>query len=301
MTRVAVLRCSKLPSFVTWDIPNLDELFEEDNLLIQGFQGQGIDARPVTWNDPDVDWKQFDLALIRSTWDYLDEREQFLNVLFDLETSGCRLYNPLPAIRWNIDKRYLFDLESWGISVIPTLLAADARPDQLYKLLSGERSQTVILKPTIGLGGSHSQRVPVDKFQETLDWLTTSRSQEKYLVQPYIEDVVTEGEWSFVYFNRQLSLVLLKKPAPGDYRVQGIYGGTIQAARPRDEDLSQADRVMARIPFDVLYARLDFVRVAGKLSVMEVELIEPVFSFHLVPESVPRFVSATLQKFTGQG
>lgn len=28
MTRIALLRCGKLPSFVTWDVPNLDELFE---------------------------------------------------------------------------------------------------------------------------------------------------------------------------------------------------------------------------------------------------------------------------------
>ena len=35
MTRITILRCEKLPSFVTWELPNLDELFEEDNLLLQ--------------------------------------------------------------------------------------------------------------------------------------------------------------------------------------------------------------------------------------------------------------------------
>jgi hypothetical protein len=116
------------------------------------------------------------------------------------------------------------------------------------------------------------------------------------LIQPFIETITTEGEWSFIYFNRQLSHVLLKKPAPNDYRVQGIYGGTIQTAEPRSHDLLQAEAVLNRLPVDILYARLDFVRVSGQLSVMEVELIEPIFSFNLVPESIGRLVNATRAK-----
>ncbi|HEX5807227.1 MAG TPA: hypothetical protein VFY25_01070, partial [Anaerolineales bacterium] len=90
----------------------------------------------------------------------------------------------------------------------------------------------------------------------------------------------------------QLSHVLLKKPAPDDYRVQGIYGGTVQAAEPLAHDLQQAESVMAKLPFDLLYARLDFVRIGRQLSVIEVELIEPIFSFNLVPESIERLVHA---------
>jgi glutathione synthase/RimK-type ligase-like ATP-grasp enzyme len=127
--------------------------------------------------------------------------------------------------------------------------------------------------------------------------LRDNQPRHEYLIQPFIEDVVREGEWSFVYFNRQLSHVLLKKPAPNDYRVQGIYGGTIQPAAPQTRDLLQAEAVMAKLPFDVLYARLDFVRVNGLLSIIEVELIEPIFSFNLVPESVARLVNATILRY----
>ena len=83
------------------------------------------------------------------------------------------------------------------------------------------------------------------------------------------------------------------EPAPNDYRVQGIYGGTIQTSEPRSHDLVQAEAVLNRLPLDILYARLDFVRVGGQVSVMEVELIEPIFSFNLVPESIERLVNAT--------
>jgi hypothetical protein len=55
MTRVAILRCARLPSFVTWDVPNLEELFEEDKLLQHGFDDQGVEAEPVIWNQPNVE------------------------------------------------------------------------------------------------------------------------------------------------------------------------------------------------------------------------------------------------------
>lgn len=105
--------------------------------------------------------------------------------------------------------------------------------------------------------------------------------------------MIREGEWSFVYFDRQLSHVLLKKPAPDDFRAQGIYGGTIQPAEPSHDDCLQAEAVLASLPFDLLYTRLDFVRLGGRLAVIEVELIEPIFSFNLVPESIARLVAAT--------
>ena len=296
MKEIAILRCGKLPSFVTWDV-DLDELFEEDELLLRGFQAQGFHARPVVWNDPAVDWDEFDIALIRSTWDYLDEQERFLEVLSQIEASSCRLFNPLSAVRWNIDKNYLFDLEKWGISVIPTILASEANAGTVQRLFGDRLGQTVILKPTIGLGASHSQRVPLDELEAALMELRASQPQREYLVQPFVETILSEGEWSFIYFNHQLSHVLLKKPAANDYRVQGIYGGTVQPAAPAPDDLLRAESVMAALPFDLLYARLDFLRVNGTLSVIEIELIEPIFSFGLVPESVGQLVNATRLKF----
>src|SRR5687768_13360076 len=118
--RVAILRCQNLPSFVTWDIPNVDDLFSDDRLLVQEFTRRGIEASSVVWRDRDIDWNQFDLALIRSTWDYIDDREHFVAVLSEIEASRCRLFNPLEAVRWNSDKRYLLDLERWRVPTVPT-------------------------------------------------------------------------------------------------------------------------------------------------------------------------------------
>ena len=293
MTRIAILRCEKLPSFITWEVPNLDELFEEDNLLIRGFEEQGVQASPVVWSDPNIDWNQFDIALIRSTWDYLDASAHFLNVLSKIETSTCKLFNPLSAVRWNMDKHYLLDLEKQGISIIPTCMAAHVDLGTLHKRFVENQWHTVILKPAIGLAASNTYRVPLRELEHTLQKIRADQPLSEYLIQPFIENIITEGEWSFIYFNGQLSHVLLKKPAPNDYRVQGIYGGTIQPFEPPSHDLLQSASVFDRLPSDILYARLDFVRVDGQLSVMEIELIEPIFSFNVVPESIMRLVNAT--------
>jgi len=296
LTRIAILRCEKLPSFVTWDVPNLDELFEEDNLLIRGFEAQGSQAFPIVWNDPNIDWNQFDAALIRSTWDYLDEPELFLRVLSQIESSSCRLFNPLAAVRWNIDKHYLFELEKWGVPIVPTYMVSGFEQEALHEMAVRQQWQTVILKPTVGLGGSHSHRVTLDELDDQIARLRAGESPREYLLQPFIESVLTKGEWSFIYFNRQLSNVLLKQPARGDYRVQGIYGGTIRPVEPQAGDLLQAEAVMAKLPPDLLYARIDLIRVDGQLAVIEVELIEPIFSFNLAPDSVARLVNATIAR-----
>ena len=295
MTRVAVLRCGKLPRFVTWDVPNLDELFEEDALLLRGLEAQGFSARPVVWSEPHIDWNEFDVALIRSTWDYLDEQDRFLQVLSDVEVSACRLFNPLEAVRWNIDKRYLFDLQAWGIPIVPTCLASNTDWDTLNALCrpgTGGASADFILKPTVGLGGAGAHRVAAADIGRVLQALRQEGALERYLVQPFVESVISEGEWSFIYVDRELSHVLLKRPAADDYRVQGIYGGTAHAATPTSRDLVQVGSILSRIPFDLLYARIDLVRLGGTLVVMEVEVIEPILGFVHVQESVARLVRA---------
>ena len=296
MKRIAILRCGQLPSFITWDIPNIEELFAEDKLLQRGFEAQGFETDIVVWNDPQINWNNYDVALIRSTWDYFDHKDHFLEVLSRIEASTCKLYNSLESIRWNIDKHYMLDLEQWHVPIIPTYLAFQRGADGIRKIFVEHGWNTAVMKPVLGLAGSHTHKVNLNQLEAMLETLRSEHPQQEFIIQPFIDSVVDEGEWSFIYFNGKLSQVLLKKPAPNDYRVQGIYGGTIQPVEPRSDDLVQAEGVMAKIPFDLLQARLDFIRVDGRLSIIEVELIEPIFSFNLVPEGIDRLVHATRVK-----
>ena len=116
------------------------------------------------------------------------------------------------------------------------------------------------------------------------------------IAQPLVPAIATEGEWSFIYIDRQPSHTLLKRPASGDFRVQSIYGGTLRPAAASADDQAAADAILAAVPFDLLYARLDLVRRDGQLAGMELEFIEPFLSFDLVPEAAGRLAEATLAR-----
>jgi glutathione synthase/RimK-type ligase-like ATP-grasp enzyme len=294
--RVAVLKCQKLPSFVTWEIPNVEDLFADDRMLIAELAERGVEAESVVWGHSSVDWDRFDLALIRSTWDYIDERERFLSVLAEIEESSCQLFNPLEAVRWNSDKSYLLDLRDWQVPIVPTHLASGTAPAILQDRIVQQGWKNAVLKPRIGAGAADVCRVPSHEIAQTLAQRTAQRPQQELLVQPLIESVIGEGEWSFIYIDGELSHVLLKKPAPGDYRAHGIYGGTVERVEPRRDDLLQVEAMLAKLPFDLLYARLDLVRIEDHMVVMELELVEPILYFNLAPQGVSRLVSAALSR-----
>jgi hypothetical protein len=78
------------------------------------------------WWDPAVRWPEYDLVVIRSTWDYVERLPEFRGWLHDVDEGG-RLRNPAPVVEWNLDKRYLLDLEAEGVPVIPTTPGSDRR------------------------------------------------------------------------------------------------------------------------------------------------------------------------------
>jgi len=70
-------------------------------------------------------------------------------------------------------------------------------------------------------------------------------------------------------------------------------------AEPRADDRRQVEAMLARLPFDLLYARLDVVRLDGRLALMELELIEPMLYFDKAPHSARRLARATAARLAG--
>ncbi len=57
------------------------------------------------WDDPGFDWAAEDLVLIRSTWDYVDRREQFVAWA---DRVGTALHNPPELVAWSTDKASIY-------------------------------------------------------------------------------------------------------------------------------------------------------------------------------------------------
>jgi len=294
--RVAILRCENLPAFVEGDIADYDELFEDDRLLVNNFELSGHKASSIIWSDPSIDWNEYDIAIIRSTWDYIDRYEEFFNVLSGIENSSCKLFNPLKAIRWNSDKHYLLDLEKWGIPVVPTFKAAGSDLKDLQDSFAEKGLLDAVFKPAIGTGGADVYRINSKSLAGEYEKLKIKHPHREFMIQPLIDSVIWEGELSYVYTGGEFSHLLLKKPAAHDYRTNVVYGGSIETAKPQEDDLLQANNIFAKIPYDLLYARLDLVRIGHKLAVMELELIEPVLYFELAGKGFEQMVSAAISK-----
>jgi hypothetical protein len=89
----------------------MNGLDPDDELLLGPLTERGIQAEAAVWDDPAVDWAAFDLAVIRSTWDYHGKLGDFLAWVRRVP----RLANPATAVEWNTDKRYLRELAAAGI------------------------------------------------------------------------------------------------------------------------------------------------------------------------------------------
>lgn len=288
--RVAVLRCERLPRFVTWEIPDVDALFEDDRLLIDALRRRGAEAESVAWS-AHADWARFDLAVLRSTWDYVDRLPEFLDALAVVAASGCRVRNPLDAVRWNSDKRYLDALAQWGVPVVPVIRATTSDPDAAVRDVAAAGWEQLVVKPSVGVGGSGVVRLPAARLPEHLRSVG-----DAMLVQPYAPAVVDEGEYSYVVIGGEVSHVLRKRPAAGDFRAHGIYGGTVAPHAPTPGDLGEVHDLFARLPFDLDYARIDVVRFDGRLAVLELELIEPMLYLSSAPGSADRLAVAILRE-----
>jgi len=291
--RVAVLRCERLPRFVTWEIPDVESLFGDDRRLIAAFAERGVDAEPVAWTDRHIDWDAYDAAVLRSTWDYVDDARHFLDVMAAIERSRCVLLNPADAVRWNVDKRYLDDLDRLGVPIVPLVRGTRADAARIQASITQAGWDELVLKPAVGVGGSGVVRANAASLPHVLDALTPDT---EVMVQPFVDAVLDEGELSFIFIGGALSHVLRKRPARGDFRAHGIYGGSVVAAALPRDDLAQLEAIVARLPFDLLYARIDVVRVDGRLAVLELELIEPMLYFDLAPGSAGRLADATLAR-----
>ncbi|WP_027441438.1 hypothetical protein [Ponticaulis koreensis] len=227
----------------------------------------------VQWDRADVDWAQFDAALIGATWDYTDKREAFLARLEEIEALGVPVFNPSFLVRWNSRKTYLRELEDKGIACIPTIWADCPTAHELEAAFDTLNSQRIVVKRQVGAGAGG--QILINRDDPLSDYAYPA------MIQPFMSSIQQEGEFSFIMIDGELSHALIKRAKTGDYRIQSAYGGYEEPIVPSADDLAAANSVLAVLDEMPLYARVDMIRGNdGHLLLMELELIEP----YLYPE-----------------
>lgn len=281
------------------------DLDEDMPSLESALRNAGADVTIAEWDRPH-DWSRFDIALLRSTWDYPQRLAEF----FDWAEAVSRktmLLNPLPVVKWSSDKHYLGDLAK---KKVPTVLTKFVEPGEhadlrIAELLGQPDVDEFVVKPAVGAGSRDAQRFGRDERDEaarhTLRMLNEKRS---VLLQPYLNRVDEHGETALLYFEGEFSHAIRKGPLLK--RKEGpttelFAKEAITARVPDAAELSVAARALRASPFETpLYARVDLIRDQhGEPVVLELEMIEPSLFFPFAAGSAEKFAAAVVRRATG--
>jgi glutathione synthase/RimK-type ligase-like ATP-grasp enzyme len=260
-SRIAIATCA-----------GYDREMVDDELLASALRERGCEAQAVVWDDPEADWSAFDLCLIRSTWDYHDKHREFL-VWTRRVDAAAGLQNPAELVAWNIDKTYLRELAAAGVPTVPTVWVDRDDGVDLEAVLAGEGWDEAVVKPVVDLGARNLHRVRAGESSAALR-LTLQRSAA--MVQPFLPSLEEQGELSLIYIDGKLTHAVRKRAAAGDFRVQGLWGGTAARTEPERAQVELAEQALAHLDEPPLYARVDIVAgLDGGPCLIELELIEP--------------------------
>lgn len=263
------------------------------DLSFDAMAAQGWAVETVAWRNPDIDWNRFDAVYLCTAWDYPHHLDEFIAVLQNIENSSAILVNELSLVEWTLRKTYLRDLESRGADIVPSLWCKDINAEDMSSWFTAHGTDTVIIKPEVGANAHDTYVLQNPISIETQAGLSTTFQQRACFVQPFIESIKTEGEYSLFYFGGEYSHAILKTPTEGDYRSQEEHGAQIASAQPCEQLLAAGQKVLAVISPQPVYVRVDFVRAAdGRFLVMELELIEPSLYLRMDDTAATRFAIA---------
>lgn len=101
----------------------------DDAGLVPALRKRGLHARRLPWDDPDT--ANADLVILRPGAGGPDRRDEFLR----WTTRVRHLLNPPEAVAWNLDERYLRDLEGAGVPTLP-----GGQPEAALIFVGGKQS-----------------------------------------------------------------------------------------------------------------------------------------------------------------
>lgn len=270
-----------------------DQAAEADAPLLDALARAGAQVERPSWRD-DVDWSRFDAAIVRSTWDYADDRDGFV-VWAARAGSVTSLWNPPEVLRWNTHKGHLMELEERGAPIVPTAWLGQGDRVTLAALRDARGWDRVVVKPAVANGGDGLWVSDGDDAaaQRHLDALLVAGD---VMVQPLLERVTREGETSVIVIDGEVTHVVRKTPADGELRVQSHRGGTYE----RVDDAGAAALgawVAEATGHELLFARIDLLRADdGAWQVGEVELTEPDLYLRFAPHAADRLAAAVLAR-----
>ena len=256
--------------------PDLDIPF-----AIKAAEQLEIDLVFANWNDKSIAWESFDAAVIRSAWDYVPVRDEFLEFAKNVETK-TKLFNSYEVMKWNTNKTYLSILENKGVPIIPTKFANNLDEALPAIKWAFEKASAVAIKPTVGAGARLAGKASTE--DEAIEYVKRIlEAKRTVIIQPYISSVDDEGEKAIIVINGKISHAAKKVPA----LTKGGHGdaaGQLEITTEMKDIVKTISNAVSEWN-ELLFARVDVVRMGEKLVLMELELTEPWLFMQFRPEA----------------
>jgi hypothetical protein len=275
---VAVVTYAGLPQLDSYDAP-----------LLPALAALGLDARPVLWDDPAMDWSTPRVAVVRNTWDSHLRREAFVAWASKVGRL-TRLYNPAEVLRWNTHKAYLRTLEARGVPFTPTEWVPRGGAVALDALVRERGWEALVLKPVVSAGAMKTYRFTRAALPQAQARLDALAAEGEVMVQPYLTAFETEGERAFLFFGGSFSHAVRRPPgladSPRAFAQPHLF-------TPSAAELKLADQVLAAVDEPLLYARVDLATDnTGRTCLQELEATEPSLFLSLDPQAPGRLAQA---------
>jgi len=253
----------------------INNVLQEDQLVVDALNNLEINTIRLAWDNSNFDWSTTKYIIFRTTWDYFDRYTEFSAWLQEV-SKKTTLFNSAYIIKWNIDKHYLADLEAKDVAIVPTYFIEKGETKSLNEIYKSLSWQKIVLKPCISGAARHTYKINVDTIADHEAIFKTLIAEEAMMIQPFLENIVTQGEVSMIVIDGTYTHAILKKAKAGDFRVQDDFGGSVHEYIPTQEEIDFAENAVKACIEMPIYARVDIVKDNNNAwAISELELIEP--------------------------
>ena len=270
----------------------VQQVLKEDQLLIEALKKRNCTAVRSAWDSDEFDWSLAEHVVVRATWNYSSRIEQYSSWL-NRVSKLSQLVNPLETILWNLDKNYLLDLESQGISIPPTRLVEKVTSTSFLALTDELGWDELVITPAVSGGGRHTFRIQKEKAKDYDPTFQKLVQSESMILQEFQHNILTKGEITLVCFGGKYSHAIRKFAKEGEFRVQDDFGGRVEVYMPNQLEIEYAERAMQAIESTPTYGRVDMIwNNQDELCISELELIEPELWLRFEQSSAEMFADA---------
>jgi glutathione synthase/RimK-type ligase-like ATP-grasp enzyme len=259
-------------------------------LLMDALTAAGLHADLAVWDDPKVLWGNYDLVVIRSTWDYSARRGEFLSWAKGVK----HLANPYGVVEYSTDKHYLADLEGHGLKIVPSHFCNVGKKPRFF-------DHDFVVKPCVGAGSIDAERYGAHDHDAALAQVKKLHAEGRDVVlQPYVDSVDELGERALIFIDGAYSHAMTKGAMLNVSALERSHlfrRNQMEPTTAEPDAISFAEAVLAAKGFShLLYARVDLVKMDDAWAIMELELVEPSLFLTFYEEAATSLAKATAKR-----